>query len=86
MSQYYPYCEKCLKQPNAKTLEFYDYRFDKPVCIDCVEKYDLEPEGLTNTCANCKREFSFDDEGGFLWRGLCFCEDCDPEAKDEEVE
>lgn len=38
-----------------------------------------------NTCANCKREFDFDDEGGFLWRGLSFCEDCDPEAKDEEV-
>ena len=44
MSQYYPYCEKCLEQPNAKTKEFYDYRFDKPICIACVEKYDLEPE------------------------------------------
>lgn len=39
---YYPYCEKCLKQPNAKTKEFYDYRFDYPVCIDCVREYDLE--------------------------------------------
>jgi hypothetical protein len=45
MSDYYPYCEKCLEQPDATTKEFYDYRFDKPVCIACVDKYGLEPEG-----------------------------------------
>ena len=44
MSQYHPYCEKCLEQPNAKTKEFYDYSFDKPICIACVDKYGLEPE------------------------------------------
>lgn len=44
MSKYYPYCEKCLEQPNAKTKEFYDYRFEKPICITCVEEYGLEPE------------------------------------------
>jgi hypothetical protein len=41
----FPYCEKCLKQPTTDTKEFYDYRFDYPVCISCVEEYDLEPEG-----------------------------------------
>jgi hypothetical protein len=41
----FPYCEKCLEQPTTKTKEFYDYQFDYPVCISCVEKYDLEPEG-----------------------------------------
>ena len=35
---------------------------------------------LFNKCAECAREFSFDHEGGFLWGGLVFCEDCDPEA------
>jgi hypothetical protein len=29
-------------------------------------------------CADCKQEFDL-DEGGFLWQGLVFCEDCDPE-------
>ena len=29
-------------------------------------------------CADCKQEFDL-DEGGFLWQGLMFCEDCDPE-------
>lgn len=41
---YYPYCERCLKQPNAKTKEFYDYRFDTPVCIECVEAFNLTPD------------------------------------------
>jgi hypothetical protein len=41
----FPYCEKCLEQPTTDTKEFYDYRFDYPVCISCVEEYDLEPEG-----------------------------------------
>lgn len=30
-----------------------------------------------NTCEDCKQEFNLDD-GGFLWDGLVFCEDCDP--------
>jgi hypothetical protein len=44
MSIYYPYCEKCLAQPNKKTKEFYDYRFEYPVCITCVDEQNLEPE------------------------------------------
>lgn len=45
MSIYFAYCEKCLKQPNIKTEgSFYDFRFDYPVCLDCVEKYNLEDE------------------------------------------
>lgn len=40
----FPYCEKCLEQPTTETKEFYDYRFEYPVCSACVEKYDLEPE------------------------------------------
>jgi hypothetical protein len=45
----FPYCEKCLKQPTTDTKEFYDYRFDYPVCISCVEKYDLEVECENHT-------------------------------------
>lgn len=41
----FPYCEKCLEQPTTETKEFYDYRFEYPVCSACVEKYNLEPEG-----------------------------------------
>jgi hypothetical protein len=33
-----------------------------------------------SVCADCKRKFSFDDEGGFLWGGYSFCENCDPEG------
>jgi hypothetical protein len=40
----FPYCEKCLKQPKREFDQFYDYRFEYPVCIDCVREYDLEPE------------------------------------------
>lgn len=43
MSQF-AYCEKCLKQPDTTTTEFYDYRFDYPVCMACVEEQNLEPE------------------------------------------
>jgi hypothetical protein len=43
-STYFPYCVKCLKQPNTNTTEFYDYSFEDPTCISCVEKFDLEPE------------------------------------------
>jgi hypothetical protein len=40
-----------------------------------------------SVCADCKREFSFDDEGGFLWEGFAFCENCDPEGcSDNESE
>lgn len=42
--QYFPYCVICLSQPNAKTKEFYDYRFDDPTCIECVKKNNLEPD------------------------------------------
>jgi len=45
----FPYCEKCLKQPTTDTKEFYDYRFDYPVCISCVEEYDLEVECENHT-------------------------------------
>lgn len=47
MSRYFPYCEKCLKQPKTgreADSEFYDYRFDYPVCFPCVEEQNLEPE------------------------------------------
>lgn len=46
MSSYFAYCVYCLQQPtkaNAYT-GFYDYRFDTPVCLDCVEVYRLEPD------------------------------------------
>jgi hypothetical protein len=41
---YFPYCVKCLKQPDQKTKEFYDYRFEVPVCLECVENHNLKPE------------------------------------------
>jgi hypothetical protein len=42
---YFPYCVKCLKQPTLKTeTAFYDYRFELPTCLECVEEYGLEPE------------------------------------------
>lgn len=44
MSKYFPYCVRCLEQPNAKTKDFYDFRFEEPVCLSCVELYDLEPD------------------------------------------
>lgn len=38
-----------------------------------------------NTCENCQRSFSFDDEGGFIDPiGQVFCEDCDPDECLEE--
>jgi hypothetical protein len=42
----FPYCEKCLKQPHrsSEQYDFYDYRFDFPVCFVCVSDYDLVPE------------------------------------------
>ena len=55
MSDYYPYCEKCLRQPTANSKEFYDYRFDKPVCISCVEEYGLEPESNSLVVVDCYR-------------------------------
>lgn len=30
-----------------------------------------------NTCQDCQVDFDLDD-GGFIWDGLVFCEDCDP--------
>jgi hypothetical protein len=42
----FPYCEKCLNQPQTGTQaqsHFYDYRFDYPVCMRCVEWYHLDP-------------------------------------------
>ena len=45
MRDYYPYCEKCLEKPEPDAKEFYDYRFDKPICISCVEEYGLEAPG-----------------------------------------
>lgn len=46
MSVYFAYCEKCLKQPekSKKSYEFYDFRFDFPVCVGCVYELGLEPE------------------------------------------
>lgn len=45
MSLYFAYCERCLEQPNIKTeTYFYDYRFEFPVCLSCVEEYNLEPD------------------------------------------
>jgi hypothetical protein len=49
----FPYCEKCLEQPTTDTKEFYDYRFDYPVCISCVEKYDLEVACDRPECRSC---------------------------------
>jgi hypothetical protein len=40
----FPYCEKCLAQPKKEYSQFYDFRFDYPVCLDCVREYDLEEE------------------------------------------
>jgi hypothetical protein len=34
-----PYCELCYTNTEA-----FDYRFDYPVCNDCVDKYSLEPD------------------------------------------
>jgi hypothetical protein len=42
----FPYCEKCLKQPTTETQAgsaFYDFRFDYPVCLDCVREQNLDP-------------------------------------------
>jgi hypothetical protein len=49
MSVYYPYCERCLEQPKTgreADSQFYDYRFEIPICLSCVEFYNLEPEDL----------------------------------------
>ena len=59
---YFAYCERCLKQPNIKTEgSFYDFRFDYPVCISCVEEYSLEPE------SECDHIYSIDSAG----QGTC---------------
>ena len=42
----FSYCEECLRKPKSKyeaESEFYDFRFDFPVCLDCVEKNGLQP-------------------------------------------
>lgn len=36
-------------------------------------------------CADCNNKFSLDD-GGFLWQGLVFCENCDPEGCPENCD
>lgn len=41
---YFPYCQKCLEQPTKDTKEFYDYRFEYPVCIKCVSDYNLDDD------------------------------------------
>lgn len=44
---YFSYCEKCLKQPKTgreADSQFYDFRFEYPVCLKCVEEYNLEDE------------------------------------------
>lgn len=41
---YFSYCEKCLEQPTKNTKEFYDFRFEYPVCIKCVREYNLGDE------------------------------------------
>ena len=43
----FPYCESCLEQPKTgkeAQSSFYDYRFDYPVCLNCVTEHSLEPE------------------------------------------
>ena len=42
------YCTKCLEIP-ATDHEF-DYRFDYPVCLGCVEKLGLKPESYCGDC------------------------------------
>jgi hypothetical protein len=47
MSQYFAYCVKCLRQPKTgreADSQFYDFRFDEPTCLNCVEEYGLEPD------------------------------------------
>ena len=42
---YFAYCVKCNEQPTTETEgSFYDFRFDEPVCVGCVEEYNLEPD------------------------------------------
>lgn len=40
----FPYCESCLKQPHLSkdSYSFYDFRFDYPVCLDCVREFNLD--------------------------------------------
>lgn len=35
------YCEMCLENLED---DAFDYRFDYPVCFECVEELELEPE------------------------------------------
>ena len=35
------YCEYCLDNLEA---EMFDYRFEFPVCLNCVESLELEPD------------------------------------------
>jgi formylmethanofuran dehydrogenase subunit E len=38
----YPvYCEECLEDMHEDN---FDYRFEYPVCFECVEKNNLEPD------------------------------------------
>ncbi len=36
-------------------------------------------------CSTCHEQFDL-DEGGFLWQGFVFCENCDPEECPENCE
>jgi hypothetical protein len=39
----FAYCVKCLEQPKRGAKEFYDFRFEFPVCVGCVVDYGLVP-------------------------------------------
>jgi hypothetical protein len=55
MRDYYPYCERCLEKPAPDAKEFYDYRFDKPICLSCVEEYGLEPTSCGHSKLECPK-------------------------------
>lgn len=38
------YCEMCTKNYEEQDPNGFDYRFDYPVCITCVDNYALTPE------------------------------------------
>jgi hypothetical protein len=39
-----PYCDLCATNYDEQDPNGFDYRFDYPVCMKCVEKYNLEPD------------------------------------------
>lgn len=43
MSKDETYCEICNTNYGEQDPNGFDYRFDTPVCFDCVEKYQLDP-------------------------------------------